>query len=143
MACILLVDDHDVFLHAIHRVLQHAGHEVHDASNGIEALRRFVPAYFDLVITDLIMPDKEGIETIIEMKKKDPAIRIIAMSGGGRGSPTAYLEIALTLGAVCTLTKPFNKEELLHAVQLTLATKVDPTGGAKAKPVKREKAEVS
>jgi DNA-binding NtrC family response regulator len=121
MAAILLVDDDEAFRRVVHRVLERAGHHVHDACNGVEALRCFALVQYELVITDLIMPDKEGIETIIAMRKMDPAVRIIAMSGGGRVSPTANLQASAGLGAACTLAKPFSREELLKAVDAVLA----------------------
>jgi len=87
-----------------------------EAADGIEGLEIYRQEPTDLVITDLIMPEKEGIETIIELKRDFPEVKIIAMSGGGRIEPESYLNIAQKLGALQTLTKPFDRKELLEAV---------------------------
>ena len=75
----------------------------------------------DLVITDIMMPGKDGLETIRELRRLDPKVRIIAMSGGG-GPGVGYLELAAMLGAAGTLPKPFTKGSLLTAVDRVLAT---------------------
>jgi DNA-binding NarL/FixJ family response regulator len=98
-----------------------AGHEVVTARDGHGAVGAATAANFDLMITDLIMPDKEGIETIIELRKKHPSLKIIAMSGGGRGSAADYLEIATQVGAAGTLSKPFSTQTFLDAVNKALA----------------------
>ena len=85
-----------------------------DGKKGV-ALFRKNPDY--LVITDLIMPDQEGIETIIQLRKEFPTVKIIAMSGGGRIGPDIYLDTAGRLGATKTFVKPFDHEEFLAAVQ--------------------------
>ena len=91
------------------------------AANDNEALRLVQDNVFDLVITDLIMPEKEGIETIVKMRKKIPTLKIIAMSGGGLIAPEDYLVIARKLGVAQTLAKPFSGKELLAAVASVLA----------------------
>jgi DNA-binding response OmpR family regulator len=116
MAKILLVDDDDNFRAMLGRVLGDAGHIVTTAVNGNEALRLVQDNAFDLVITDLIMPEKEGIETIVELRRKIPGLKIIAMSGGGFNAPETYLNLARKLGAAQTLAKPFPGTELLAAV---------------------------
>ncbi|MFO1475094.1 MAG: response regulator [Verrucomicrobiota bacterium] len=121
MALILLVDDNEDFRRAAGLALTKAGHQVQTASNGIEAVRQFTQSPVDLVITDLIMPDQEGLETIQALKRTKPSVRIIAVSGGGRNAPANYLTMAGLLGACRTLPKPCHPSELLHAVDSALA----------------------
>ncbi len=121
MANILVVDDNIAFLEIQTEFLRRAGHEVTPATNGIEAMNRADSQAFDLVITDLIMPDKEGVQVIMELRKKHPGVKIIAMSGGGRVNAEDYLAIARRLGAAKTLSKPFTGDELLGAVAEVIA----------------------
>jgi len=121
MAKILLVDDNDEFREHSSQLLRRAKHTVTTAANDNEALRLVQDNVFDLVITDLIMPEKEGIETIVKMRKKIPTLKIIAMSGGGLIAPEDYLVIARKLGVAQTLAKPFSGKELLAAVASVLA----------------------
>jgi DNA-binding response OmpR family regulator len=116
MAKILLVDDNDEFREQSSQLLRRAKHTVITAANGNEAMRLVQDNAFDLVITDLIMPEKEGIETIVKMRKKNPTLKIIAISGGGLAAPEDYLVMARKLGAAQTLAKPFSGKELLTAV---------------------------
>lgn len=120
MARILLVDDEDIVLRLFETVLELDHHDVTTASNGNGALAAVAIGTFDLVITDLVMPDKEGIETIVEMRKLRPSLPIIAMSGGGRGNAADYLDMAAKLGARMTLAKPFSAQTLLDAVKEVL-----------------------
>ena len=108
MAKILLVDDNADILKTHGAVLRRAGHEVVTAANCNEALRLAEQNAFDLVITDLVMPDKEGIETILALRQLTPDLKIIAMSGGGRINANDYLIIARQCGAAQTLAKPFS-----------------------------------
>lgn len=121
MATILLVDDNAGLLKMQSEFLRHAGHAVTTAVNGKEALRLTQDQVFDLVVTDLVMPEKEGIETIIELRRKIPTMRIIAMSGGGRVDAKDYLLLAQKLGAAKTLAKPFSGKELVDAIASVLA----------------------
>jgi DNA-binding response OmpR family regulator len=120
MANILVVDDNDKLLEVCNEILRHVGHEVTTAANGKEALRLVQTNPFDLVITDLVMPEKEGIETIRELRRQFSTIKIIAMSGGGRVDPEDYLVIARQLGASQTLIKPFSARALMEAVSTVL-----------------------
>jgi DNA-binding response OmpR family regulator len=120
MARILLVDDEVGLLGLLETVLQMDGHEVVTAQNGREALAAAADPAIQLVITDLIMPDTEGIETIVTLRKSRPELPIIAMSGGGRGSASDYLEIAEAVGASATLAKPFATHVFLDAVNTAL-----------------------
>ncbi|MBI5772472.1 MAG: response regulator [Verrucomicrobia bacterium] len=120
MAKILLADDDAALLKMVQLMLRRAGHEVTTATNGNEALRRAAESQFDLVLTDLIMPDKEGIEVILALRKKLPGLKVIAMSGGGRVNVNDNLALARTLGAAQTLAKPFSGQELLAAIEAVL-----------------------
>jgi CheY-like chemotaxis protein len=120
MACILIVDDEDLVRRVVRQILEHAGHQIFEATNGYEALDVFGKIKPDLVITDIIMPRKEGVETIAELIQQNPRLKIIAMSGGGRTRDLNYLEIAKKLGADTVLAKPFRPHELLEAVTNTL-----------------------
>ena len=121
MAIILVVEDEPVILRVVSELLRDAGHEVTTAVNGAEAMKRARSAHFDLVITDLVMPEKEGIETIMDLRREFPTTKVIAMSGGGRGSAEVYLASAKSLGASRTLAKPFTSEEMLDAVSKVLS----------------------
>jgi CheY-like chemotaxis protein len=115
---ILLVEDDDAVREILRKALVAAGHEVDEASNGDVALAAYRRQAADLVITDLVMPEKDGLETIMELRRIDPAVRIVAMSGGGRtlGPGQLYLESARALGARQILSKPFTVGALLKAV---------------------------
>lgn len=121
MSRILLVDDHAEFLAVQKEILEDAGHTVVEANDGHKALAAVEAGGIDLVITDIIMPRKEGIETIMELRKRHPLLKVIAMSGGGRVGAMSYLEIAEKLGALHTLEKPFNAAALLAAVKMVLS----------------------
>lgn len=121
MANILLVDDDPGILKLHGEFLRRAGHTVATAANGKEALQQARSQAFDLLITDLIMPEKEGLETIFEIRKLAPSTKIVAMSGGGRMSPKDYLFLAQKFGASQTLAKPFSGQELTDAITRALA----------------------
>lgn len=117
MAKILILEDDRSLRKAIRGILESAGHEVLEAEDGEAGLRLFRETPADLVITDLIMPKKEGIETILELRDKySDSLKIIAMSGGGLGDPEKYLRTAKTLGADLALVKPISRKVLLDAV---------------------------
>ncbi len=116
-AHILVIDDDDRIRIMLRQMLEAVGYEVVNASNGKEGIRlyRKDPAY--LIITDIIMPEKEGIEVIMELKKDFPDVKIIAISGGGQIDAEEHLHMAKMLGAKFTFTKPFERKELLDAVK--------------------------
>ena len=118
---ILIIDDDALMRLALAKILLFAGYDVEQAGDGDEGLRLQRSQSFDLIITDLIMPDKESIQIIRELRKEDSAIRIIAMSAGGRGGATDYLKWARLMGAKQCLSKPIKREELLDAVTSVLA----------------------
>jgi YesN/AraC family two-component response regulator len=117
MGKILIIDDEPYILLMLKKMLEKAGYIVDLASNGREGMQLFEKESADLVITDIIMPDKEGLELILEMKKQHPTLKIIAMSGGGRLSPESYLECAKHFGAEKIFQKPFKQKEFVSAVQ--------------------------
>jgi len=117
MAHILIIDDEPQIRFLLRRLLESEHYTVIEASDGKEGIARYQENQVDLVITDLIMPDKEGLETILEMKKKYPDIKIIAMSGGGINHSDSYLKMAEQFGATETFKKPVRKEALLKAIK--------------------------
>lgn len=118
---ILVVDDEQEIVKLISRLLEKKGHHVLTATNGQLALEVLRREPVDLLITDIIMPEKEGIEVIFELKKEKPECKIIAMSGGGYVNPTDYLATAEELGVQATFSKPFNGKELTEKVEEILA----------------------
>ena len=120
MARILIIEDDDLVRALLVNALGRAGHEVLKAADGQEGIKLYRAAPTDLVITDLIMPEKEGIETIIELRRDFPQARIIAISGGGKFDNNDYLRIARAVGAKRAIDKPFKIEELLRAVEEVL-----------------------
>jgi len=117
---ILLVEDDEPFADMLQKTLVQEGYAIVRACNGKEALRLYDAQCPHLVLTDLIMPDMEGVELIIELRRRHPSVKIIAISGGGRNPPGAYLPIAQRLGAARTLPKPFANPDLLAAIQVVL-----------------------
>lgn len=101
-------------------MLEAAGHSVVTAKDGNEASKMMASSKIDLVITDLLMPERDGLEFITEIRKKYAGVRIIAMSGGGRVARDSYLRIAKNFGAQFLLEKPFSQAGVLDAVQAVL-----------------------
>lgn len=120
MIRVLIIDDEPQIRSMLRLMLERDGYEVQEAPDGIEGIRIYRQNPVDLIISDLIMPNKDGIGMMIELKKEFPDIKIIAMSGGGLNKPEGYLEGAKKLGAKRTLTKPIDRKELLRAVRDTL-----------------------
>ena len=120
MAKILLIDDEATVRATLRDMLEEAGHEVLEAGDGDEGLAVLDANTADAVITDLIMPQKEGIETIREVRARFPAMKILAISGGSAGHMD-YLEFAQKLGADKVLSKPLDFDELAQTVSALLA----------------------
>jgi len=121
MAKILLIEDDEALRLLLNIFLESTGHEVNMVGNGMGAVASFRVSVPDLVVTDIVMPEKDGIETIMHLRKEYPAVKIIAMSGGGsRPDAQNYLEVAKKLGANHALTKPFSKDVFLGAVKMVL-----------------------
>lgn len=121
MQKVLVIDDDEQLRALLYEILDRAGFQVEEAVNGVEGLKLYRKQPADLVITDLIMPEKEGVETIMELRNQFPEARIIAISGGERVGGRNYLPIAARLGARRTIAKPFSRQEILDAVRETLA----------------------
>lgn len=121
MSRILIVDDDEQLRTMLRMVLQGAGYEVLEARDG-RLIGKALEEHPDLIVTDVLMPGTDGFEVIRELRRNDPSVRIIAMSGGGRLSGESYLNIAEKLGAKVTLAKPFSKTEFLEAVRMALAS---------------------
>jgi DNA-binding NtrC family response regulator len=134
MAHILVIDDDRLLRTFLRRVLERAGHEVHEAANGVEGLRLYRQRPADLVLCDLFMPEKEGFETMWELHRHDPGVRMVAMSGGfAHAGGADFLSMAPTFGAAQTLKKPFDIPTLLRAVQEMLPD-LEADGGSPPKP---------
>jgi len=118
---VLVIDDQDMIRDVIKNVLSQSGYTVVGAANGAAGLKVLEMQQVDLVITDILMPEMEGIETIIEVRKSHPEIKIMAISGGGRSQNFQPLRIAGKIGADITLAKPFEAEDLLSAVEKLFA----------------------
>ena len=116
---ILFVHDDPEIVEVGEHILRRAGFQVMSSQNGRQALAMFDRQTIDLVITDLVMPELDGLELIKELRRRSPALPIVAISGdfGGR-----FLRVAALLGAQGSLLKPFSREELLEAVQAVLGT---------------------
>ena len=118
---ILVTDDEDSIRNLLVSWLQRFGHDVSSAGNARDALRYAAKQTFDLVITDIVMPDGDGFELIGVFRKKQPAARILAISGGGKFLQGAdCLNVARGLGADAVLMKPFSWEQLQAAVDRAL-----------------------
>lgn len=120
MAKILVIEDDNSFRNVLVQMLSKAGFEVQQAGDGNQAVGVCASFDPDLVLTDIIMPDKEGLETIQELLAMHPGLKIVAMSGGGKFGPDSYLPLAQKLGAKATLQKPFMREELINTIQSVL-----------------------
>lgn len=126
MARILIIDDNAEFRSLMRALLEKAGYEVTEASNGEDGLKKYESSPADLVITDMIMPVKEGLETILELRKIDPSSKIIAVSGDGVEEPKTYLEGAEFIGgATRCFVKPFQLDDMLEAVRELLPEEKD------------------
>lgn len=126
MASIIVIDDEEDIRIVLKEILERAGFDVKTASNSDDGLELLRNGGADLVITDIIMPGRDGVETVYDIKKEFPSTRVIVISGGGNVAPmdyepssiktAAYLASAAAAGADATLTKPFDRKEILDAV---------------------------
>jgi DNA-binding response OmpR family regulator len=121
MRRILLIDDDDELRSALRRTLERAGYEVVAAADGEAGMRALADTTVDLVLTDIFMPNMEGIETIRALRRHHPEVPIIAMSGGTGFRAEDYLDVASSFGAIAVLAKPFESRELLAAIAKALA----------------------
>ncbi|HLI20121.1 MAG TPA: response regulator [Stellaceae bacterium] len=116
MRKILVIEDNAIVRNTVTRILQSAGYEVVVANDGLRGVAAFRKEHPDLVISDIIMPEQEGIATIRQILGEKPDTKIIAISGGGRIGNTDFLQIARKMGAADALAKPFDPEDLLARV---------------------------
>ncbi len=122
MTKVLIIEDDEVIRNMIRELLLKAGYRVSVAENGVEGVNLFKQGTFELIITDIIMPEKEGIETIMEIKRHSPDVKIIAVSGGGRLQANDYLDMAEKLGANRVFSKPFQINDFIKAVKELVGT---------------------
>lgn len=116
MAQILLVDDDESFRKMLREMLERAGHEVRDARNGKIALELDLQEPSDLVVLDLVMPEKEGLETILELRRRHVGVKIIAMSGGDRNHPNVHLDLTQPEGSSTDPTRSLSRNDILRAI---------------------------
>lgn len=132
MTRILVIEDEPRLREAIVRILARAGYDVVQAANGAEGLALWRQSGADLVVTDIQMPEKNGIEVVLELRSFAPTIPVVAMSGGSRSADLDLLGDVKLLGAVALLQKPFRFDELIAAVTAALGPQRrenhDPTG---------------
>lgn len=132
MTRILVADDDAIFLRVCSKVLRSAGYEVLTAGDGNQALHVLRTEKIDLIIIDVLMPNKDGLETIKLVRERYAGASIISISGGGFLSSADYLRMSRTMGANASLNKPFSNEELLKTVEDVL--KARPGTGQETKP---------
>ena len=122
MPSVLVVDDEDQIRQLIRETLEQAGYDVQEASNGKQGLERYRTKPTDLVIMDILMPDQDGLESIMTLRREFPAARVIAITGGSDMIGILnFLDVAKMLGARRTLQKPFDMQTLLDAAQSELS----------------------
>lgn len=122
MARILIIDDDQMVLNMLRQVLEGAKHTVVEAANGQVAMKLWREQPVDLIVTDILMPEKDGLEVIRELRRECPTVKVIALSGGSRKVHFDALDVAKRFGALVTLEKPFELKELLAAVDTVLHT---------------------
>lgn len=120
MASVLIIDDDDMVRTMLLRTVTRGGHEAFGARDGVEGIARFREHPADLVITDIFMPNQEGLATIMELRRSAPDLKIIAISGGGARASLDVLPVAEALGAQKTLRKPFTPAEVMEAINEVL-----------------------
>ena len=117
MPRILVIDDDYQIRTMLREYLEFEGYEVKEATDGISGLAILKEFPIDLAIVDLIMPNKEGLETISEIRRDFQGLKVIAISGGGRIGPSSYLPMAQSFGANRTFAKPFELDEMVMAIR--------------------------
>ena len=117
MPSILIIDDDDSVRESLRRTLHKEGYTIMEASEGRRGLKQLECQPVDVILLDMFMPDKDGLETIMALRRTHPGMKIIAMSGGGFKGRVDVLDVAKKLGVRRTLAKPFTREELIEAVE--------------------------
>ena len=120
MPSILIIDDDDSVRESLRRTLHKEGYTIMEASEGRRGLKQLERQPVDVILLDMFMPDKDGLETIMALRRTHPGMKIIAMSGGGFKGRVDVLDVAKKLGVRRTLAKPFTREELIEAVEQVL-----------------------
>lgn len=120
MPSILIIDDDQALCTALSGALRHAGYEATWAMDGLAGLKLYAKKTFDLIISDMIMPNCDGVELIVSLRKMNPLVAIIAMSGGGMIAADNYLKIAASFHVQAVLPKPFTMPRLLEMVSQVL-----------------------
>ena len=120
MGRILVIDDDPAMRGSMRRILERDGHDLREAGDRAEGLRLFRAEPADVVVTDVLMPGKEGMETIVELREEAPDVRILVVSGGGTMLGESTLSDAQALGADASLAKPFTVDQLRSAVAVLL-----------------------
>ena len=128
MTRVLIIDDDQDVRTTLRDVMEEAGYEVFEADDGDKGQRLFASDPVDLVVTDILMPEKEGLETILDLRRVDPNVKIIAISGGGYRGNMHFLEASRDFGANCVLSKPILPNELLEAMRAVLNDLRDESG---------------
>ena len=122
MARVLVVDDETLVRRVVGRMIARAEHEVHEASDGAEAVQQVLEGDYDVVLTDLNMPGMNGMEVISTLRDIAPGLPVVAMSGGGLLPKSLLLANATLLGACETIEKPFKREELVATIERALTS---------------------
>jgi DNA-binding response OmpR family regulator len=117
MPGILIVEDENDLREMLKVSLTRRKFTVLEAENGKDAIIHFKPAVTDLVITDLIMPEEDGLKVIMRLREIKPSLKIIAISGGGKAGPASYLNLAKALGADAVYSKPFSVNEMIEKIE--------------------------
>jgi CheY-like chemotaxis protein len=120
MPGVLIVEDDKELREMLKLSLLRRGITVLEAENGKDAIVHFKPLLTDLVVTDLIMPEEDGLKVVIKLRELKPSIKIIAISGGGKVGPGSYLNLAKALGADAIYSKPFSVNELIAKIEQLL-----------------------
>jgi len=117
MTGVLIVEDDKELREMLKTSLQRRNFSVFEALNGKDAIQHFKPTITDIVVTDLIMPDEDGLKVIMKLRQLKPSLKIIAISGGGKAGPGSYLNLARMLGADAVYSKPFAMSDLLSKIE--------------------------
>jgi CheY-like chemotaxis protein len=117
MPGILIVEDNQELREILKESLNRKRFTVQEAENGKDAIIHFKPGVTDLVITDLIMPEEDGLKVIMKLREIKPSIKVIAISGGGKAGPASYLNLAKALGADAIYSKPFSVNEMIEKIE--------------------------
>jgi CheY-like chemotaxis protein len=120
MPGILLIEDEIELRDMLKHSLVRKKYRVFEAGDGREAINHFKPSITDLVITDIIMPEEDGLKVIMRLRELKPALKIIAISGGGKAGPGSYLNMAKALGADAVYSKPFSINDLMVKIEQLL-----------------------